>query len=107
MEATKHGKGIRRNERKQHATCKCIKKIGGPGNTLRSILIIYSVSGRHIRKCGTLNGTAGDRLVRYLLSDCKACGLTVADVSESAFQFAIKNGVSHKFNLEKQTAGYH
>jgi hypothetical protein len=44
-------------------------KVGGPGNTLRSRLIIDNDNGRRIRKCGTLNGTAEDRLVRYLLSD--------------------------------------
>jgi hypothetical protein len=38
--------------------------------------------------------------------DSKGFGLTVTDVRELAFQFAEKNGLSHKFHLEKKMAGY-
>jgi hypothetical protein len=101
VEATKHGKGIGRKKENNLPLATASRKVGGPGNTLRSRLIIDSVSGRHIWKCVTLNGTAEDRLARHMLSDCKSCGLTMADTWESASQFVIKNGISHKFNLEK------
>jgi hypothetical protein len=47
-----------------------------------------------------------DQLVRHLfLMDSKGSGLTVTDVRELAFHFAEKNGLSHKFNLEKKWQG--
>jgi hypothetical protein len=83
------------------------KKCDVPRNTLRSRLTTGSVSNRQLGKGATLNAAVEDKLVRHLLIlDSKGFGLTVTDVRELAFQFAEKNGLCHKFNVEKKMAGY-
>jgi hypothetical protein len=54
-----------------------------------------------------LKPTLEEQLVRHLLLlDSKGFGLTVSDVRELTFQFAVKSGLSHKFNLESKMAEY-
>jgi hypothetical protein len=53
-----------------------------------------------------VNAAIEDQLVHLLLLDSKGFGLTVIDVKGLAFRFAEKNGLNHKFNLEKGMAGY-
>jgi hypothetical protein len=76
-------------------------------NTLRSRLTTGSVSNRQLGKGATWNAYVQEKITRHLLIlDSKGFGLAVAEVRVLAFQFAEKNGISHKFNSEKRMAGY-